>query len=141
MPEGGIRASDKAIDRLRDKIREITRRNRGVRLEEVIKELNIVINGWANYYRLSNTWLKNFKELDGWIRRKVRCYLLKQCGRRYTIFKFLRSLDIPEQTSWNAIMYSQGWWQLSNKKAVCHAMNLRWFAQHGLQSLSLKLNV
>ena len=141
MPEGGIRASDKAIDRLRDKIREITRRNRGSRLEEVIKELNITINGWANYYKLSNTWLTNFKGLDGWIRRKVRCYRLKQCGRRYTIFKFLRSLGVPEKSSWNAIMYSQGWWELSNKYAIKNSMNLGWFALLGLQSLSLKFNV
>ena len=141
MPEGGIRASDKSIDRLRDKIREITRRNRGTRLEAVISELNVTIIGWANYYKLSNTWLSNFRELDGWIRRKVRCYRLKQCGRRYTIYKFLRSLDIPEKPSWNAIMYSQGWWELSNKQAINNAMNLGWFAQLGLQSLSLKFNV
>ncbi len=141
MPEGGIRASDKSMDRLRDKIREITRRNRGTRLEVVIRELNITIIGWANYYKLSNTWLSNFRELDGWIRRKVRCYRLKQCGRRYTIYKFLRSLNIPERPSWNAIMYSQGWWELSNKHSIKNAMNLGWFAQLGLQSLSLKFKV
>jgi group II intron reverse transcriptase/maturase len=141
MPEGGIRASDKSIDRLRDKIREITRRNRGTRLEAVISELNVTIIGWANYYKLSNTWLSNFDTLDGWIRRKVRCYRLKQCGRRYTIYKFLRSLDTPVKPSWNAIMYSQGWWELSNKNTIRNAMNLGWFAQLGLQSLSLKFNV
>jgi len=141
MPEGGIRVADKSIDRLKDRIREITRRNRGVGFDQVIRELNTVIIGWTNYYKLSNIWLSNFNNLDCWIRRKLRCYRLKQCGRRYTIFKFLRSLDIPENTSWNAVMYSQGWWQLSNKRAATWSMNLDWFARQGLQSLFLRLKV
>jgi group II intron reverse transcriptase/maturase len=141
LPEGGIRVADKSIDRLKDRIREITRRNRGVKFEEVIRELNATIIGWTNYFRLTNIWLTTFRELDGWIRRKLRCYRLKQCGRRYTIFKLLRSLDIPEGKNWNAIMYSQGWWQMSKKAAVGHAMDLNWFAQYGLQSFYLRMKV
>jgi group II intron reverse transcriptase/maturase len=141
LSEGGIRVADKSIDRLKDRIREITRRNRGVRFDLVIKELNYTIIGWTNYFKLANVWLSTFNELDCWIRRKLRCYRLKQCGRRYTIFKLLRSLDIPEQKSWNAVMYSQGWWQMSKKTAVGHAMNLKWFAQQGLQSLYLLMSV
>ena len=141
LPEGGIRVADKSIDRLRGRIREITRRNRSVKFEEVIRELNATIIGWTNYFRLANIWLTTFRELDGWIRRKLRCYKLKQCGRRYTIFKLLRSLDIPESKSWNVVMYSQGWWHMSKKTAVGQAMNLNWFTQYGLQSLYLRMKV
>jgi RNA-directed DNA polymerase len=141
LPEGGIRVADKSIDRLKDRIREITRRNRGIKFEMVIKELNLTIVGWTNYFRLANTWLTTFRELDGWIRRKLRYYRLKQCGRRYTIFKMLRSFCIPEQKSWNVVMYSQGWWQMSKKTAVGNAMNLNWFAQQGLQSLYMRMKV
>jgi len=140
LPEGGIRVADKSINRLKDRIREITRRNRGVKFEVLIKELNVIIIGWTNYFRLAKSWLTTFRDLDSWIRRKLRCYRLKQCGRRYTIFKFLRSLGIPERKSWNVVMYSQGWWQMSNKQAVGKAMNLSWFTQYGLQSLFLRLN-
>lgn len=139
MSEGGIRVADKSIDRLKDRIREITRRNRGVKFELVIKELNLTIIGWTNYFRLANTWLSVFKELDGWLRRKLRCYRLKQCGRRYTIYKLLRSLDIPERNSWIVVMYSQGWWNMSKKTAVGHAMNLKWFSQQGLLSLYVRM--
>lgn len=141
LPEGGIRVADKSIARLKSRIREITRRNRGVKFEEVIRELNATINGWTNYFRLANIWLSTFRELDGWIRRKLRCYRLKQCGRRYTTFKLLRSLGIPESKSWNVVMYSQGWWQMSKKAAVGQAMNLNWFALNGLQSLYLRMKV
>ena len=135
LEEGNIRVSDKSIKRLKDKVREITRRNRGVRFEQVIKELNAVIIGWANYFYLANRWLSDLRNIDGWIRRKLRCYRLKQCGRRYTIFKLLHNRGIPETTSWDVVMYSQGWWAMSKKQAVGKAMGIRWFALAGLHSL------
>lgn len=136
---GGIRVADKSIERLKDRIREITRRNRGNKFEQLIKELNAAIIGWSNYFYLANQWLKNFRDIDGWIRRKLRCYRLKQCGRKYTIVKFLLSFNIPLNTCWNVAMYSQGWWKMSIKTAVGKAMNPLWFSQMGLQSLQVRM--
>lgn len=136
---GGIRVADKAIDRFKDKVRMITQRNRGVKFEQVIKELNLVLVGWSNYFKLANTWLGSFRALDGWIRRKLRCYRLKQCGRKYSIVKFLRGLGCSESKSWNVVMYSQGWWNMSKKTAVGHTMGIEWFTQLGLQSLSYRM--
>jgi hypothetical protein len=141
LPEGKIRVADKSIERLKFKIRAITRRNRGVKFETIVKELNQVIIGWTNYFKLANVWLSVLEGLDGWIRRKLRCYRLKQCGRRYSIFKMLRSLGVAERKSWNVVMYSQGWWQMSKKTAVGHAMNIKWFSQLGLHSLYLRMMV
>jgi hypothetical protein len=135
LPGGFIRIADASIKRLKDKVREITQRNRGVKFEQVIKELNIVITGWTNYYKLANRWLSTLRDIDGWIRRKLRCYRLKQCGRKYTIYKFLKGLGIPENTSWNVVMYSQGWWAMSVKQAVGKAMGTEWFARQGLHSI------
>ena len=86
-------------ERLKSKIKAFTKRNRGVRLEQIVLELNKVIVGWTNYFHLANCWLSTFRDIDGWIRRKLRCYRLKQCGRKYTIYKFLRCFGIPENTS------------------------------------------
>ena len=141
LPEGGIRVADKSVERLKDKVKEITRRNRGVNFEQVIKELNLVIIGWSNYFCLANKWLSTIRDLDGWIRRKLRCYKLKQCGRKHTIYKLLRSFGIPESKSWNVVMYSQGWWNMTKKQAVSQALNLKWFAQQGLHSLYLRMQV
>lgn len=141
LPEGGIRIADKSIERLKDKVKEITKRNRGVNFEQVIKELNLIIVGWSNYFSLANKWLSTLRDLDGWIRRKLRCYKLKQCGRQYTIYKLLRSFGVPKGTSWNVVLYSHGWWSMTNKLAVRLAMNLKWFSLQGLHSLYLKLQV
>jgi len=139
LPEGKIRVADKSIERFKSKVKELTKRNRGVKLEQIVKELNAVIIGWANYFHLANCWLSDIRSLDSWIRRKIRCYRLKQCGRKYAIYKFLRNSDIPERTSWNVVMYSQGWWAMSDKVAVKKAMNLLWFARLGLQSLLVRI--
>ena len=135
MSGGGKRVADKTIDRFKDKVRMITRRSRGIKFEQLIKELNRIIVGWRNYFRLANKWLSNLREIDCWIRRKLRCYRLKQCGRKYTIVKFLQSLGCAETKSWNVVMYSQGWWNMSKKIAVGHAMSIEWFASKGLESL------
>lgn len=139
LPGGKIRVADKSIERFKLKVKELTKRNRGVKMERIVKELNAVITGWTNYFSLANCWLSTFRDLDGWIRRKLRCYRLKQCGRKYTIYKFLRSFGIPVNTSWNVVMYSQGWWTMSDKVAVKNAMNPKWFAQIGLQSLLVRM--
>lgn len=139
LPEGKIRVADKSIERLKFKIKECTIRSRGVSFVQVVKELNAVIIGWTNYFHLANSWLSTFKELDGWLRRRLRCYRLKQCGRKHTIFKFLRSFDIPINTCWNVVMYSHGWWNMSQGIAVNNAMNLHWFARMGLHSLQTRM--
>lgn len=141
LPGGGIRVADKSVIRLKEKVRMITKRNRGVKFEQVIKELNYVIVGWTNYFHLANKWLSTFKDLDGWIRRKLRCYKLKQCGRKYATYKLLRSLGIAEGKSWNVVMYSHGWWNMTTKQAVNQAMNLNWFVSQGLHSLLRRLKV
>ena len=137
---GKIRVADKSIDRFKAKVKEITRRSRGVTINQIVKELNAVINGWANYFHLGSSWLSTFRELDGWIRRKVRCYCPKQCGRKHTIFKFLRSFDIPVGSCWNVVLFSHGWWNMSERKTVNTAMNLQWFARLGLQSLFVRMS-
>jgi RNA-directed DNA polymerase len=56
LSEGKIRVADKTIARFKDKVRDLTKRNRGVSFEQVVKELNLVIRGWANYFYLANSW-------------------------------------------------------------------------------------
>ena len=139
MTGGKIRVADKSVQRLKLKIKALTKRNKGESFKTVIGKLNMMIVGWANYFVLADSYLNTFRDLDGWLRRKLRCYRLKQCKRKYSIFKFLLNLGIPERESWNAVMYSQGWWKLSIKVAVSKAMSIKWFAEQGLQSLYFRM--
>ena len=135
LPDGRIRIADQSLKRFKRKVREITKRNRGVKFSQVIEELNQMIRGWMNYFRLAEVWFP-FRELDGWIRRRLRCYRLKQCGRRFTLFKLLRSLGVEPSPAWSAIMRAGQWWALSAHPVCSHAMNNRWLAKQGLLSLN-----
>lgn len=132
---GKIRVADKSVERLKKKIIMITKRNRGVSFKQLIGELNLVIQGWGVYYSLAETYLSTFRDIDGWIRRRLRCYCLKQCGRIYSVFKFLRRLKIPENQCWSAAYYIRSWWPMTLYRPVSSAMGLVWFAEHGLKSL------
>lgn len=132
---GGIRVADKSNESLKDKIRQICKRNRGVKFEQLIVELNQTIVGWTAYFRKANSWLSDYRHTDGWLRRKLRCYRLKQSGRKYSTYKLLRSLGMSKQESWNAVMYAQGWWAMSNKQAVSKGMSNEWFIHQGLRSI------
>jgi RNA-directed DNA polymerase len=77
---GKLGISPKSVTRAKEKIKQITRRNRGVSFAQVIVELNSFLVGWILYYR-SAACRGELQRLDEWIRRKLRCYRLKQCKR------------------------------------------------------------
>ena len=80
--EGGrLRVAAKSKERMRAKLKALTKRNRGRSLGEVIGEVNRSTAGWLEYFRLAaaKRWLA---ETEGWLRRRLRCYRLKQCKRR-----------------------------------------------------------
>jgi RNA-directed DNA polymerase len=67
----------KVLARFKERVREITRRNRGHRVQDVIDELRLYVTGWLNYFGMSHTY-KVVLELADWVRRRVRLYYWKQ---------------------------------------------------------------
>lgn len=133
--DGKLVIARHSVKRVKDKIRKITRRNRGISLEEIIAELNKTLRGWVNYFQLTQ-WPSDLRELDSWIRRKLRCYRLKQRKRSWPIATFLISLGVPAHSAWPLAKSSKGWWRLSISIPVHHAMDNVWFEQQGLINLT-----
>ncbi len=73
---GKCRAEKKRVEKLKDKIRDISKRNRGISLERLISELNLVLRGWINYFARVNM-VQTIEALGQWIRRKIRQYAYK----------------------------------------------------------------
>lgn len=143
LQNGKINISEKSETRVKDAIRMLTKRNRGRSLELVISELNKKLGGWVNYFKLIDR-PEQLRDLDGWIRRKVRCYRLKQrkCGR--SIVTFLMSLGVSERNSRKIASSGKGWWRLSATPALHYAMSNAWFIEQGLinleqRAMSLKI--
>jgi group II intron reverse transcriptase/maturase len=131
--EAGL--SGESERRFKNKVRELTRRNRGKSFSAIIGELNPKLQGWINYFHLAKM-RKKVDQLEGWIKRKLRCYRLKQCKRSYTLMKFLKSLGVPEWRAWILAQSGKGWWRKSLSYQAAEGMNNEWFARQGLLSLS-----
>jgi RNA-directed DNA polymerase len=134
ISNGRLGISPKSVNRAKEKIREITRRNRGVKFAQVIAEINPFLRGWIAYYRHAQC-RNDLLTLDGWIRRKLRCYRLKQCKRSKAIARFLLKLGVSSASAHRMAASGKGWWRLSFTKAAHQAMSTNWFATQGLLSL------
>ncbi|MDZ4055376.1 MAG: reverse transcriptase domain-containing protein, partial [Polynucleobacter sp.] len=131
---GKATVAPESIQRLKDKVRVLTQRNRGVNFMKVIAELNQALRGWLNYFRLnenSSTW----DEIDRWIRKKLRCYRLKQRKRARSTTRWLVRLGVQEDEARTISTSGKGWWRLAQTKALHQAMNKKWFKHQGLFSL------
>jgi RNA-directed DNA polymerase len=134
---GTLHISPESLSRFKNQIRFLTRRNQGNAFEQVIERLNSYLNGWFAYYQYGCR-PSLLSRLDEWIRRKLRCYRLKQCKRAIGISRFLQSLGAPARQSWLLAKSGKGWWRLSLALASAMAMNIDWFRKMGLVPLSAK---
>ena len=134
---GKLGISPKSVKRAKDKIRQITRRNRGVSLAQVMVELNLFLVGWITYYRYAACRFE-LQCLDEWIRRKLRCYRLKQRKRGSSVARFLRRLGVFVAQAGRPASSGKGPWRLSHTRQVNAAMSVEWFSQQGLVSLVVK---
>lgn len=132
---GDLGLSKESERRFKGKLKRLTRRNRGISLEQMIEELNPVLRGWLNYFKFAKM-RRRLQNLEAWLRRKLRCYRLKQCKRALSIAKFLNKLGVPWNRSWTTAGSSKGWLCLSITPAAHEGMNLKWFRQTGLYSLT-----
>jgi RNA-directed DNA polymerase len=135
LKDGSLGLSKQSERRLKGKVGEITKRNRGISLEEMLGELRTKLQGWLNYFRYARMSSK-LEAIDGWIRRKLKCFRLKQCKRTIAIVRWLRKLGVEETLSWRTALSGKGWWRLSNSPALSIGMNKMWLAQQGYYSLS-----
>ena len=132
---GGLGIAPKSIERLKDKVRKITRRSRGVKLSRVIEDLNMLTRGWVSYFRHASA-KGHIQGLDEWIRRKLRCYRLKQGKRASGIGRFLREQGVKHDEAWMLAGSGKGWWHLSRTPTASWAMPIAWLEAQGLQGMS-----
>lgn len=134
LDDGKLTIAPESLQRFKDKVRVLTRRSRGRKLETIIEELNLLIRGWFNYFKMVAA-KSIMQKLDAWIRRKLRCYRLKQRKRGQSIRKWLVSLGVKEIDARKLSASSKGWWRLSKTPALDRGMNKEWFKHQGLFSL------
>ncbi|MDX9976332.1 MAG: group II intron reverse transcriptase/maturase [FCB group bacterium] len=132
---GQLTVAPKSWERMKERVRAITRRNRGVSAKRVISELNSFLMGWITYFHLAEC--KNRLEgIDEWVRRKVRCYRLKQLKRRSAMIRYFTARGVNRDLAVTTASSGKGWWRLAGSPAVHRAMSNARLAKAGLRSLT-----
>ena len=101
-----------ALDKLRERIRELTRRQRGRSLEQIAEDLKGYVPGWKAYFRLAQT-PTVMRDLDEWLRHRLRAVQLKQWRRGTTMFRELRKLGAGVGDAARIAGNSRRWWRNS----------------------------
>lgn len=136
MFDGKLGLSKESEARLKDKIRATTSRRRSVSFADLIKQLHTQLQGWLAYFSKAHMKMK-IRNIDSWMKRKVRCYRLKQCKRTIGIVRLLRSLGVEEKLCWRTALSGKGWWRISNSPAINIGLNNQWLYSQGFYSLQL----
>jgi RNA-directed DNA polymerase len=129
-----LKVSPAVVDRMKAKLRKEFRAGRGRNIRTLIKELIPVLRGWVNYFRLAE--VKGiFEELDGWIRRKLRCIIWRQWKRSYTRARNLIKLGLGEERAWKSATNGRGPWWNSGASHMNQCFPKSFFDRLGLVSL------
>lgn len=129
-----LKIAPTSLQRLHDKIREVLKGASGRSLTKVIDELNPTLRGWMVYYKLTET-KRALEELDGWIRRKLRCMLWRQWKRPYTRAKNLMKAGLAEERAFRSAFNQRGPWWNSGASHMNQAFPKSFFDRLGLVSL------
>jgi len=131
------RIAPKAIARFKQRVRELTRRTRGVSMEKMVEQLGRYLTGWRGYFGFCQT-PSVLQRLDQWLRRRLRSVVWKQWKYGGVRFAELRqrglSKDLAAQTAGSA----HGPWRLSNSPALAMALPNAFFVSLGLPGLVVK---
>jgi len=128
------RVAPKALLRCKRRVRELTRRTRGISLEQMTKELASYLRGWKSYFGYCQT-PSVLRGLDQWIRRRMRSLIWKQWKRRPVRFARLRQRNIGPDLAAQTAGSPHGPWRIANSPALSLAFPIASFDALGLPRL------
>src|SRR6201981_1162146 len=132
------RIAPKALLRCKQRVRELTRRTRGMSLEQMTKELATYLRGWKSYFGFSQT-PSVLRKLEEWIRRRLRSVIWKQWKRGKVRFEKLRQRNIRPALAAQTAGSPHGPWRLANSPALQSALPMAYFDSLGLPRLLVVL--
>jgi len=137
--EPKVRVAEQSLQKAKAKIREITSRKKPMKMEERIKKLNQYVTGWGGYFSLADT-PSIFKEMDKWIRRRLRMCLWKQWKNPKTKVKRLISLGMPKDKAFEWGNTRKGYWRSAGSPILQRALDNQYWESNGLKSLTDRYN-
>jgi RNA-directed DNA polymerase len=117
-----------------ERIRQLTPRNWGGKLESCIARTNAWLCGWHQFFGIASPSEQyTLRALDAHIRRRLRAIVLRHWKRKRTIARRLVALDVKPQSAWRQVYAGRkSWWALSHTHAVDQGLRNAYFAKRGL---------
>jgi group II intron reverse transcriptase/maturase len=129
------RVAPKALDKMKERVREITSRSGGRSLTQVVALLRSYLVGWKAYFRLADT-PGVFADVDKWLHRRLRMLMLKQWKRGRTMYRELQRRGVDGAALWIAARFGRSWWHVAAHKALNIALPGRYFESIGVPRLA-----
>jgi len=129
-----LKVAAASLARLRQRVKNVLRETRGASVAAAIEALNPLLRGWTSYYRcaqVKDVW----QELDGWLRRKLRGRLWRQCKRPFARARMLLKRGLPEERAWRSATNGRGAWWNAGASHMNTAFPKAFFDHMGLVSL------
>jgi RNA-directed DNA polymerase len=124
----------KALDNFKARIRQLTRRSGGRSMEQVVEKLRPYLLGWKAYFGMAQT-PKVWRELDEWLRHRLRAIQLKQWKRPETIYRELKALGATEDAARQVAGNCRRWWR-NSRGAINSVLTIAYFDRLGVPRLS-----
>ena len=129
----------KSVERFREKVREITSRSNGRDMCWRREKLTRLINGWVDYFRIADM-KENARELDGWIRRRIRMCYWRQWKRIRTKHDRLLKLGLDDRKAWEYANSRKGCWCISGGVILNQALPTTRLTNLGFPSIGQRLS-
>ena len=131
------RIAPQAVQRFRRRVRELTRRTRGVSHERMVEDLGRYWRGWLGYFGRCET-PSVLASLERWTRRRLRSAIWKQWKRGRRRYAELRRRGVDVELTVNTVRSAHGPWRLANSPALARAFPNAYFAKLGLPRLHVR---
>jgi RNA-directed DNA polymerase len=131
------RIAPKAVDRFKERVRELTSRTRGVSTERMAEDLSRYLRGWIGYFGKCET-PSVLAGLERWLRRRLRSAIWKQWKRGTVRFAELRKRGVGDDLAAQTAGSSLGPWRLANSPALSIALSNAYFDSLGIPRLTVK---
>ena len=130
------RIAPKAVDRFKERVRELTSRTRGVSTERMAEDLTRYLRGWLGYFGKCET-PSVLRGLEKWIRRRLRSMVWKQWKRGKTRFAELHKRGVGRDLAAQTAGSAHGPWRLADSPALHIALPKAYFDQLGIPRLTV----
>lgn len=121
----------KSYQKLKRKLKTLTNRSWSISLDERIKQINYLVRGWVNYFRVANM-KQTLIDIDEYLRTRIRVIIWKQWKKTMRKYKALRQLGIEHETAFACANTRKGYYQICKTTYIKFAINVERLRKRGL---------